>query len=467
MVDGLCFSAPGKAMFAGGYLVLYEENPSFVTALSARIYTLTKAIVSDAPFPEVIVKSPQFLEGEWVYRLDQSKDSQFIRPIPVALDRKNPFVYSAIGVVLNYLGGSRALHSTLRSLEIMVLSDNAYHSQPSDSAPRFNSHSKRIVEVPKTGLGSSAALTTSICAALLSFYSNEAIDFKTDESKEFLHKIAQTAHCTAQGKVGSGFDVACAVFGSTVYHRFSPSLITQIPSLPELGASLADQENYLSILGDTIDCDWKASHLPCTIPPRLRLLMGDVAGGSETPAMVQLVQKWLKGGGQEAEETWKSLGRANRSLIECLRELDQQAIRNPAKYDLFIDLIVRRNAGGTEICKLGSENGEIGNLFADLIRSIDDIRSNLQHMSAGSGAQIEPETQTELLDACKAVGGVLGGVVPGAGGYDAICLIVVEALAENVRGQTLGPFERVKWLDLREEPVGVREEDYSKVAAYL
>jgi phosphomevalonate kinase len=28
-----------------------------------------------------------------------------------------------------------------------------------------------------------------------------------------LHNVAQIAHCAAQGKIGSGFDVSCAVCG--------------------------------------------------------------------------------------------------------------------------------------------------------------------------------------------------------------------------------------------------------------
>lgn len=33
------------------------------------------------------------------------------------------------------------------------------------------------------------------------------------------------AHCAAQGKIGSGFDVSAAIFGTHVYSRFSPSLL--------------------------------------------------------------------------------------------------------------------------------------------------------------------------------------------------------------------------------------------------
>lgn len=48
-------------------------------------------------------------------------------------------------------------------------------------------------------------------------------------------------------------------------------------------------------------------------------------------------------------------------------------------------------------------------------------------MSTLSQVPIEPPGQTRLLDACTALPGVIGGTVPGAGGYDAIVLLVVDA----------------------------------------
>jgi len=52
-------------------------------------------------------------------------------------------------------------------------------------------------------------------------------------------------------------------------------------------------------------------------------------------------------------------------------------------------------------------------------------------MSDKSGVPIEPPAQTELIDACEKVSGVVGGVVPGAGGFDAITLLI-EDKAETV-----------------------------------
>ncbi|KAK9323154.1 ribosomal protein S5 domain 2-type protein [Lipomyces orientalis] len=457
-----CFSAPGKALLAGGYLVLDPENSSFVTALSARIYAVTAPTPSlDSTLPTVTVLSPQFQEGEWSYTVCRSPTTGFVSLPAITPDRRNPFVQSAIASVINYLSATGTLQTPLPSLTMTILSDNAYHSQPSDAVPRFNKHPLPITEVPKTGLGSSAALTTSLVAALLSFYG----DMNTDaaETKIILHNLAQLAHCNAQGKVGSGFDVACAVFGSIVYRRFQPSIISSLPPTP---TSSAAEALYLLSLKNVIEADWNVGTRACSVPRRMRLLMGDVSGGSETPAMVQMVLRWRKDGGESASAVWTALGKANEKLIAAMIALGEQAAKDPKAYDAFVDEVLKVGASG--VAQLGHSNGgRTGELFVQVVDAIVEIRHNLRGMTAGSGAQIEPVEQTKLLDACSALPGVLGGVVPGAGGYDAVCLLVAEAAVDAIAEQTEGVFENVKWLELREEATGVREEDMLVIEEFL
>ena len=64
--------------------------------------------------------------------------------------------------------------------------------------------------------------------------------------------------------------------------------------------------------------------------------------------------------------------------------------------------------------------------FPSHIPRLQDIRDNMRKMGELSGVPIEPPEQTALLDACVGVAGVIGGGVPGAGGYDAIWLLVCD-----------------------------------------
>lgn len=99
--------------------------------------------------------------------------------------------------------------------------------------PPFLPTGVRLPEVHKTGLGSSAALITSLVSSLLlhlgiipanSFDTQGGLE-SASEGRKLAHNVAQYVHCLAQGKVGSGFDVSSAVFGSQIYTRFDPQVI--------------------------------------------------------------------------------------------------------------------------------------------------------------------------------------------------------------------------------------------------
>jgi hypothetical protein len=99
--------------------------------------------------------------------------------------------------------------------------------------PPFNPTGVQLSDVHKTGLGSSAALITSIVSALLlhlQVVPPSAFSQDGREGRRLAHNLAQFVHCFAQGKVGSGFDVSSAVFGSQLYTRFDPTVLDPIMS---------------------------------------------------------------------------------------------------------------------------------------------------------------------------------------------------------------------------------------------
>ena len=135
-------------------------------------------------------------------------------------------------------------------LDVAIVGDNDFYSQrtqlaarslpPTTAAlgalPKFLPTGVAIRDVHKTGLGSSAALTTSlVCALLVRFGAVAGASLAqgadgADEGRRLAHNLAQYVHCLAQGKVGSGFDVSSAIFGSHMYTRFDPSVIQGLMS---------------------------------------------------------------------------------------------------------------------------------------------------------------------------------------------------------------------------------------------
>ena len=94
-------------------------------------------------------------------------------------------------------------------------------------------------------------------------------------------------------------------------------------------------------------------------------------------------------------------------------------------------------------------------------------------MSRLSDVPIEPEAQTELLDALTALEGVYGGVVPGAGGYDALALLMKDDDATRRRVDdfletwSAEKSSKVKLLQVKGEMEGVRSESLDVYEGWL
>ncbi len=311
---------------------------------------------------------------------------------------RNRFIEIALAYAMTYVSAQE--RTSIRPASIIILADTDYYSSPSRPStqivtghPRFHDFNVPLSEAHKTGLGSSAALVTAFTAAVLAHYLPASrISLNIDPGKALLHGLAQVAHCAAQGKVGSGFDVAAAVYGTCVYKRFSPSILEDLGEIGTHGFS-----NRLQSLvgnGDRSSVwDMVIDKSKAVIPSGIRLVMCDVDCGSETVGMAKKVLAWKDSNVEASAILWGSLQKANDDLAEELWNLSQNPIRTSNDYQ------------------------QLRKLF--LI-----IRSLIREMSRKAEVPIEPKAQTDLLDACCQVSGVLGGVVPGAGGYDAIALLV-------------------------------------------
>ncbi|KAL9089990.1 MAG: hypothetical protein Q9165_005519 [Trypethelium subeluteriae] len=427
-------SAPGKVFLAGGYLVLDRAYTALVFGLDARIHAIIEPLPTSpgVTLSEIIVKSPQFRDASWTYGYRLAPDGGGID-----ITQLRVFVLSYVATIAS---------PTFQPASIKIFADNDYYTKPySDEPPmhaaqqeRFFNFQVPLWEAHKTGLGSSAALVTAVTAALLVHYLPEGSFSLTDEvDKKRLHNLAQAAHCAAQGKVGSGFDVASAVYGSCLYRRFSPSLLESLGTSgsPNFGTrlkALVEESSPAS----TWDTEIKKSAV--AIPKGIRLVMCDVDCGSETPGMVKKVLAWRKENPDIANKLWSELQSYNEDLATKLKDIEEGRLSD----------------------------------YGALTSCIGKIRSHIREMSRLSAVPIEPPAQTHLLDACSNVSGVIGGVVPGAGGYDAIVLLIEDdekvvtelrrllagwkGVKDETDGVTIG---KVSILGVREEMQGVRVEN--------
>lgn len=419
------FSAPGKALVAGGYLVLDPAYNAYVTALSSRMHahfepeTQTAAPSHQNLESTIHVRSPQF-GGLWDYVVgaDGSVTEQN--------RRHNPFLAAAIRCAVAYAFPPGT--SPVRGGTITLFSDPGYHTRDNTTArllagKTFLYHLAPVEQVAKTGMGLSAGLVTVVTAALLWHWARAPWLLFCRS----VHNLAQVAHCDAQGKIGSGFDVAAACYGSIVYRRFAPATIAPLLAQPPSAALSA-------ALRAVVDSDWDFAHVQCALPPGVRLLMGDVNGGSETPRLVSQVLAW-RASDPHSAAVYAQLDAANERLMAAMAALHAVHAESAEAYWLQFHQNVQ-----------------------PLREALAAIRKGLQQLTAASGAEIEPPAQTALLDRCAALPGCLGGVVPGAGGYDAVCLLVEELRLDELLEAARALVAGVTWLDLAEEAEGLKAE---------
>lgn len=180
-------SAPGKILLLGGYSVLEKGN----IAYSLTVDAFAHATIKQRKDTKIIIKSPQLkikIETD-LKKIEKQKT-----------DEKNKFIISSINTVLKYLKFRKRVSS---GFEINTKSDEPFS-----------------IKNGKSGLGSSAAVTVATIAALFKTFGTGHV-----KNLEEIHKVSQISHSLAQNKIGSGFDVASACYGSVLYSRYDKEIL--------------------------------------------------------------------------------------------------------------------------------------------------------------------------------------------------------------------------------------------------
>jgi phosphomevalonate kinase len=210
-------SAPGKLMIAGEWAVLAPGNPAIVAAVNKRVHAeVRKSDSFIIELKDFNLNTKGSLEGEEI-----SWDSD---------DEKLSFAKAVVETMVKYLGKSNPFRLITYGSSDIFIGKN------------------------KLGFGSSSAATVAMTAAIL--YHFEASSSK----KELVYKLATIANYKAQGKVGSGFDIAASTYGDVIaYERFDPKwLEIQLQSMtirdvviqkwPGFAVRLLGRPDYLFLL---------------------------------------------------------------------------------------------------------------------------------------------------------------------------------------------------------------------------
>ncbi|KAL2608856.1 hypothetical protein R1flu_027429 [Riccia fluitans] len=486
-------SAPGKVLIVGGYLVLEQPNIGLVLSTSARFYAIVKplseSLAADSwswAWSDVKVSSPQLFK-ETNYKLNL-RDYSLKNVAPS--EGGSPFVENVVSMAVAVAAekasssGSGFINSLLlQGLEIIIFGSNSFYSfrkqieaqqlpltvETLTSLPEFSPITRNptevdsddvnmLPEVAKTGLGSSAAMTAAVAGAVLQYLNavklpihgmslTSSSDSELRETMNLVHAVSQAAHCTAQGKVGSGFDISAAVYGSQRYIRFSPSIL----ATQEGGR----RQTVVAKMKILMQAQWDGERSPYALPPGLSLIIGEAGyGGSHTPSLVGAVMKWRKQGTEQAERGWSGLASANLKVEAGLKRLKGLALSLQGAYLSTVQLCSCLSFEQWQGIDTSSEVRKVVEALLETRDAFELVRSLMREMGEAAGVPLEPPVQTELLDHTMRMNGVLFAGVPGAGGFDAVFAVT---LGEGSRKRVEEEWSRkgVLSLPVTEDPQGV------------
>lgn len=285
-------SAPGRVGIIGGYSILEKGNTSYSFCVDARVHA------EITPASTIQIKTDQFsidTQAKW-------HNGQLVLENDVLAAA---FAKAAVQTVFEYIEFKKA---KIKPFSLTTQSDNAFNQGGG-----------------KTGLGSSAAATAAMVHAVLLHH---GISDLTNT-----HHCAQVAHSKAQGKVGSGYDIAAAVFGSQEYQRYSPALIDGFPKNSEK--------------------QWDYFLRPVQVPPFFQLALATFPKeGTSTVSMTKLTGAWKKAYPDEYAELMRELNDANVDAIAYLEQLQtEKTDENLSLFKQFFE------TGRALTRKLGEKSG--------------------------------------------------------------------------------------------------------------
>jgi phosphomevalonate kinase len=282
-------SAPGKICIAGEWAVLDVGNPLIASAVEKRVFS--KIEKSEDEFIHVSIKDFNIKDLKAVF---DKNELIFKKELTKKERKQTAFIKSAIETSLEYLRKKAFFNIETWGQETTI---------------------KTGKDMESIGFGSSAASTVAVISGIFKFFG------KTLE-KEIIYKLSAISHYFAQGKAGSGFDIACSVFGGIiVYKRFDPDwLIKQFKDGKELR--------------EIVEMKWPGFYIESLkVLSDLNLLLGWTGESSSTSEMVKQFNEWKKDNEIEYKKIFKRIRDLVEDLIKAWKAEDKGRILEFLKKD--------------------------------------------------------------------------------------------------------------------------------------
>jgi len=342
--------APGKILWIGGYSVLERPNLGLVTTVDAHV----SANIKSTEDSDLVIESPN-LKGQITGSINLNTGM-----ISINVPDELLLMKTAIEIASRYVA---SLGKQVEGMHVKTRNDHAL---------AYRTVNGKVV---KSGLGSSAAVTVAVIGSILNAYGIIPSD------KEALHKLSQLAHSMATGRVGSGFDIAAATYGTIIYTRYSPSILRDFPL------------NYTNNdLKGLVDGDWDYKIEKIMMPKNFNLSFAKFVG--------------------EGMVTTSAVG-----------SISEFKTRDPKAYDSIINEINEENTSAADALKRvkGGKEGALEE-FRD---AFEKGRALTKKLGILSNVGIEPDDCTRLIEDSKENGAFVA-KLPGAGGKDAISAISLD-----------------------------------------
>ncbi|MBI4019609.1 MAG: phosphomevalonate kinase [Candidatus Aenigmarchaeota archaeon] len=264
-------SAPGKLMIAGEWSVLEPGNPCIVAAVDKRVHAeVRKSAVLTLELKDFDIKaSGSFVNGRIIWDSD---------------DPKLIFAKSSAETVVKYTGREEPF--------------------------RLITYGSADMETKgaKLGFGSSSAATVAMVAAILGYFS------KKEKFETTVFRLSAIASYNAQGKMGSCFDIAAAVYGGVItYERFDPKWL--------------EAELRSSQMRDMIIKKWPGLKVRrLGIPGNLQLLVGYSGKAASTTEMIRQMKEFRQENSENYARIMGDISVTVQSMVKAWEASDADVV---------------------------------------------------------------------------------------------------------------------------------------------